>query len=93
MESVKTSTVSNATVPFLVQIICTCTGILAVGTKEPLSANKLTSPENIAGVIASSHNTEGELSVILVGVLSSSSRIPSLSESQSDVSGSKSSSE
>ena len=42
-------------------------------------------PLNIAGRFSSSHNTDGAVRVILVGILSSSSRIPSLSESQSEL--------
>ena len=57
---------------------------VGAGTK-PVSSNQNTEPLNIAGRFSSSHNTDGAVRVILVGILSSSSRIPSLSESQSEL--------
>ena len=53
--------------------------------KTPCSgSSQSTLPLNLAGKKASSHRTGSEERVILVGILSSSSGIPSLSWSQSD---------
>ena len=84
LSSVRTSIVSMTDVPFAEYLMWTWTGRSGAGTK-PVSSSQNTEPLNIAGRFSSSHNTDGAVRVILVGILSSSSRIPSLSESQSEL--------
>ena len=82
--SVRTSIVSITDVPLLIYRMWTCTGKSGAGTK-PVSSNQKTDPLNMAGRFSSSQRTGLEYRVILVGILSSSSRIPSLSASQSEL--------